>query len=147
MSKIKSGLSGCGKEIKRSVITLSMIDMCWNWRRTVTWVLKADLVLLAIDLLLLPISSWFYQTSALSLVKDGFFSRMLLLESGIILLAGGLIAMSSSIFPSKVREHVFHSGEKWSQETHKKSEAKANLYILTGVLLLLESIASTFLAL
>ena len=121
-----------------------MIVMPWNWRRPLTWVLKVNLAFLAVDLLLLPFLSLFFEVSVPTLVKDGFFSMMLLLDSGIIFLAGGLIAMSSSIFPSKVREHVFHSDEKWSQKKHKKSEAKANLYILTGVLLFLESIVSAF---
>jgi len=137
-------LSWDGEEIKRSLLTLLMIIMAWNWRRPLTWVLKVNLAFLVIDLLLLPFLSLFFKVSAFTLVKDGFFSMMLLLESGIIFLAGGLVAMSSSIFPSKVREHVFHSDEKWSQEKHKKSEAKANLYILAGVLLFLESIVSAF---
>lgn len=118
--------------------------MPWNWLRSVTWALKVNLAFLIIDLLLLPFFSLFFEVSVLMLVKDGFFSTMLLLDSGIIFLVGGLIAFSSSIFPSKVKEHVFHSEEKWSQEKHRKSERKANLYILTGILLFLESIVSGF---
>jgi hypothetical protein len=121
-----------------------MIVMPWNWRRSVTWILKVNLAFLIINLLLLPFLSSFFKVSVLSLVRDGFFSMLLLLDSGIIFLVGGLIAMSSSIFPSKVREYVFHSDEKWSQEKHKKSQMKANLYILMGVLLFLESIVSGF---
>lgn len=132
------------KEIKRSLLILLMIVMPWNWRRPVTWVLKVNLTFLVFDLLLLSFSSLFFQVSMLTLVKGGFFSMILLLDSGIIFLVGGLIAMSSSIFPSKIREHIFHSDEGWSQEKHKKSERKANLYILTGVLLFLESIVSGF---
>lgn len=112
-----------------------------------TWVLKINLIFLVINLLLLPFLSLFFKVSMPMLVKAGFFSMILLLESGIIFLVGGLIAMSSSIFPSKIREHVFHSGEKWSKEKHERSEAKANLYILTGVVLFLESVVSTFLVL
>ena len=121
-----------------------MIVMPSDWRRSVTWVLKINLAFLVVDLLLLPFLSLFLKASVLALVKGGFFSMILLLESGVIFLMGGLIAFSSSIFPSKVKEHVFHSGEDWSQEKHKKSEKRANLYILTGVLLFLESIASGF---
>jgi len=124
-----------------------MIVMPWNWRRLVTWVLKVNLVFLVIDLLLLPFLSLFFKVSVFTLVKGGFFSMVLLFEAGIIFLVGGLIAMSSSIFPSKIREHVFHSGEEWSKEKHERSEARANLYILTGVVLFLESLVSTFLVL
>ena len=123
-----------------------MIDMPWNWRQPVTWVLKVNLTFLAIDLLLLLFLSLFLGVSVLSLVKAGFFPMMLLLDCGIIFLAGGLIAMSYSIFPSKIREYVFHSDE-WSEEKQKKSERKANLYILTGIILFLESFASAFLIL
>jgi hypothetical protein len=55
--------------------------------------------------------------------------------------------MSSSIFSSKIREYVFHSGEEWSKEKHERSEARAVLYILTGVVLFLESLALVFLGL
>jgi NADH:ubiquinone oxidoreductase subunit 5 (subunit L)/multisubunit Na+/H+ antiporter MnhA subunit len=132
------------KEIKISVITLVMIIMPWNWRRSGIWVLKVNLAFLVIDLLLLPFLALFFEVSVFTLAKDGFFPSMLLLDSGIIFLAGGLVAMSSSIFPSKVREHVFHSGEQWSQEKHKKSESKANVYIFTGVVLFLESVVLGF---
>ena len=121
-----------------------MMAMPWNWRRPVTWVLKVNLIILVIDLLLLPFLSLFFRVSVLTLVRGGVFSMILLLESGIVFLVAGLIAMSSSIFPSKVREHIFHSGEEWSQEKHKKSEEKANVYILMGTLLFLESVISGF---
>jgi hypothetical protein len=135
------------QKIKRSLLTLFMIVMPWNWRRAVTWVLKVNLIFLAINLLLPPFLSLFFKVSVFTLVKGGFFSMVLLFESGIIFLVGGLIAMSSSIFPSKIREYVFHSGEKWSKEKHERSEARAILYILTGVVLFLESLASIFLGL
>lgn len=115
-----------------------------SWRRTITWVLKVNFVFFVIDLLLLLFSSLFFKVSMSMLVEDGFFSMILLFESGIIFLVGGLIAMSSSIFPSKIREHVFHSDEEWSQEKHKRGQMKANLYILTGALLFLESVISGF---
>ncbi len=119
-----------------------MMGMPQNWRPALIWVLRVNFVFLAIDLLLLLFLSIFLKVTVFTLVEDGFFSLILLLDSGIIFLIGGLIAMSSSIFPSKVREHVLHSDEKWSQETHKKSEKKANLYILAGILLFLESLVS-----
>ena len=124
-----------------------MIYMPWNWRQPVLWVLKVNLTFLIIDLLLLLFLSLLLRVDLFSLVRAGFFPMTLLLNSGIVFLAGGLIAMSSSIFPSKIREYVFHSDEKWSKEKQKKSERKANLYILTGVVLFLESLVSTYLIL
>lgn len=130
------------KEIKRSLLKFLVIDMPWNWQRSIAWALKVNLAFLAINLSLLLFLSLFLKVSVVTLVKDDFFPKILLLDSGILFLVGGLIAMSSSIFPSKIREHVLRSDEKWSLEKHKKSETKANLYILTGVLLLLESVVS-----
>ena len=121
-----------------------MIVMRWNLRRPVTWILKVNLIFLAIDLALLPLLSLFLKVNIFTLVNNGFFPMILLLDSGIVFLMGGLIAMSSSIFPSKVREHVFRTGDKWSPAKHKKSQIKANLYILMGILLFLESIVSGF---
>ena len=97
--------------------------------------MKVNLILLLIDFLALLFLSLILRVDAFTLVQNDFFSMIVLLESGVVFLVGGLIAMSSSIFPSKVREHVFHSDEEWSQEKHKKSERKANLYILIGILL------------
>ena len=124
-----------------------MIYMPWNWRQPVLWVLKVNLAFLVIDLLLLLFLALLLRVSVFSLVKAGFFPMALLLNSGIVFLAGGLIAMSSSIFPSEIREYVFHSDEKWSEERQKKSERKANLYILAGIILFLESVISTYLIL
>ena len=121
-----------------------MIHMPWNWRQPILWVLKVNLFFLVIDLLLLLFLALLLRVSVFSLVKAGFFPMTLLLDSGIVFLAGGLMAMSSSIFPSKIREHVLHSDEKWSEERQKKSERKANLYILTGIVLFLESVISTY---
>ena len=93
---------------------------------------------------MLPVFSVFLDYDITNLVASGYFSRILLLNSGIVFLVGGLIAMSSSIFPSKIREHIFHAKEAWSPEEHKKSEAKANLYLILGILLFIESILAAF---
>ncbi|NIW80485.1 MAG: hypothetical protein GWN16_13960 [Calditrichae bacterium] len=135
------------QKIKRSLLILFVIVMPWNWRRSIFWVLKVNFIFLAINLLSLLFLSLFFKVGVFTLAKDGFFSMVLLFESGIIFLVGGLVAMSSSIFSSKIREYVFHSGEKWSKEKHERSEARAILYILTGIVLFLESLASVFLGL
>ncbi len=113
--------------------------MHWNWRLIIIWIMKVNLFFWIADLLLLPFLSFFLGVDMLTLMLSGYFSTMLFVDSGIIFLIGGLIAFSSSIFPSKIREHFFHSRENWSLEKQKQSEAKANLYILSGIILLLES--------
>jgi len=122
-----------------------MIDMPNGWRKSVTWAIKVNLLILAIDLVLLLTWSLLYDINILAPVSRDFFPLLLLLEAGLVFLIGGTIAMASSIFPSKIREHVFHSEEKWSKEKLKKGEARANLYILAGIFLFLESVGLAFL--
>lgn len=118
--------------------------MSTKWKESIIWIIKANLILLIVDSLLLPILSLFLNQYIPTLITSGYYSKILLLNSGIIFLAGGLVAMSSSIFPSKIREHVFHTEETWSPEKQKKGEAKANLYIIAGVLLFIESMFVAF---
>ena len=118
-----------------------------KWKQKATWVLRTNLITLALDMLILFILSLVLKVEMAVLVESGFFPSILLLNSGALFLAGGLIAMTSSLFPSKIREYVFHSREKWSQEGQKKGERRANLYILAGIALFLESLALSTLAL
>ena len=127
--------------------TLLEIDVPLNWKQQATWILKANLVALTINFLILFLLSLFLQVDMIALVRGGFFPTILLLDSGFLFLAGGLIAMAPTIFPSKIREYIFHSHEEWSQERHRKGEKRANLYILAGIVLFLESLASASLVL
>jgi NADH:ubiquinone oxidoreductase subunit 5 (subunit L)/multisubunit Na+/H+ antiporter MnhA subunit len=120
--------------------------MSWNWRQGFSWILRVNLIFLAIDALLLPLLALFSKTDIFTISLSGYFSTMLLLNSGILFFAGGIIAFSSSIFPTKVRELLFHKEEQWSQDKHRKSEEKANLYILAGILLFVESLVSVLFA-
>lgn len=121
-----------------------MIVMAADWLKSVVWALRVNFIILLFDLILLAI--WLLLQSANLIVpmRRDLFSVLLFLESALVFLAGGVVAMSSSIFPSKIREHFFRSKEEWSAEKHKKSEARANLYILAGVFLFLESLGLTF---
>ena len=111
-----------------------------DWRKSVIWTLKVNLTVLTVDFLLLLLWLLLANWNILAPMRKDFLPLLLLLEAGLVFLIGGAIAMSSAIFPSKIREHVFHSGEEWSKEKLKKGEAKANLYILAGAFLFLESL-------
>jgi len=114
--------------------------MSQNWRQSLTWVLRVNIIFLVIDIVLLPILAVFYSIDVLTAIRNGYLTTMLFIESGVIFLAGGAIAMSGSIFFSKIKEHFFHSEERWSAEKQKKNEQKANLYILAGAFMFLESL-------
>jgi hypothetical protein len=121
--------------------------MSKNWRQPLIWILKANVIALVVDLVFLALLVVLMNLDVFVLIRDGYFPKMLLLEAGIVFLIGGVVAMSSSIFPSKVREHFLHSEEKWSIEKLRKGEKKANLYILTGILLFTESVVASYLVL
>lgn len=117
-----------------------MMVMLSKWRQPLLWILRVNSVFIVIDFLLLLVWAAFLNSTSLVWFKSGYLSMMLLLEAGLVFLAGGLVAMSSSIFANKVRNYVFHSDEKWSVERGKKTERKANLCILTGGILFIESL-------
>lgn len=122
-----------------------MMNIASNWQKSLLWVLRANAIIVAIDLVCLAVWLLLQNANLVAPVRKDFFAVLLLLESALVFLAAGAVAMSTSIFPSKVREYFFRSKEKWSSERHKKSEARANLYILVGILLFLESVGLTFL--
>ena len=74
----------------------------------------------------------------------GIFPTLLLLESGLVLLAGSLSVLSSTVFFSKVRQYVFHSKEKWSMDEYKRGERRALPYILIGAMLFGETMLLSF---
>jgi hypothetical protein len=107
---------------------------CW---RFAVWVLKVNISLLIIDFLILALMSFFLKVNIVNIVV---FSMLLLLESGITFLVGGILVISSSIFPSKIREQIFHTEKSLSLEKHQRSQKKANQYILVGVFLFFEAL-------
>ncbi len=106
--------------------------------------LKANILVWLINLATLAFSSLIGQ-SWTSLINSGYFPKILLLETGIALLIGGAMAFSGSVSPSKVKEQVTHSKENWSMENLRKSEKKANMYIILAVLLFVQSLLVSFL--
>lgn len=114
--------------------------MSASLRKSLFWVLRANFVVLLIDLILLLIWLALQNEGLMPPVRKDFLAVLLLLEAALVFLAGGAIVMSASVFANKFREYFFHSKEKWSAEKLRKSESSANLYILTGILLFLESI-------
>lgn len=117
-----------------------MMRMAADWRKSLFWALKVNFIIIVIDLVIF--ASWLLLQSANLVVpvRRDFVTVLLFLESALVFLTGGAVAMSTSIFPTKIREHFFRSKEKWSTEKHRKSEARANLYILVGIFLFVESL-------
>ena len=121
-----------------------MISMAVDWRKSLFWALKVNFAIVVIDAILLAIGFVLQSASIIAPLRRDFVIILLLLESALVFLTGGAVAMSTSIFPTKVREHFFRSKEEWSAEKHKKSEARANLYILVGIFLFIESLGLAF---
>lgn len=109
------------------------------WRRLFVWVLKGNLIIWAINVVLLGLlgltgSSWS------TLVFSSYFSKIVLFETGICFVVGGALAFSGSVLPSKTKEYVLKSDEQWSIEKLRKSEKRANRYLILAIFLLVESI-------
>ena len=121
-----------------------MMRMAADWRKSLFWALKVNFIIIVIDVVLLAIGLLLQNASIIAPIRRDFVMILLLLESALVFLTGGAVAMSTSIFPTKIREHFFRSKEKWSAEKHKKSESRANLYILVGIFLFVESLGLAF---
>ena len=95
--------------------------------------------MLALDLVTVALYSLFLGADLVTQFFRGLLPMLLLLEAGLIFLAGGLSVLSSTVFFTKVREYVFHSEEKWSMDKYRLSERGALPYMIVGVMLLGES--------
>ena len=110
-------------------------DMSY-WRRSLIWVLKVNLILLAVNVIV-------FATLRLSFgwATSGFFSIIFLLETGVSFLVGGAIAFSGSALPSK----MLKKKEEWSIDKLRGSEKKANKYLILAVFLFVECLIAAFL--
>lgn len=115
-----------------------------RWRQSLIWMARANGVIWLVNLALLAVLSLF-GFSWLSLLLTGYLSKMFFLETGLVLLIGGAMAFSGGVFPSKVREHFGGSSEKWSVEKLRKSEKRANMYLVLGFLLFVQCLLVSFL--
>lgn len=97
------------------------------------------MVVWAINVLLLVVLV-LLSSSLANLVSLHFFSIITLLETGTAFLVGGALAFSGSILPSKAKDYVFKSEEKWSVDKLRESEKRANKYLILAVVLFVESI-------
>lgn len=94
---------------------------------------------LALNLVILATYS-FLKGVAFSALVCGSLELLLLLEAGILLLAGGAHVVTSGVSFGKIRERVFNSRE-WSPEELRRSERRALPFVMAGVLILAESLA------
>jgi hypothetical protein len=105
---------------------------------------KWNIYLLVLDVGGLFLFSLVSGQSAVEILDLRYLPTLLFLEAAIPLLIGSTFELSSSIFFSKIREYVFHSGEKWSIEDYDQGRRRAFPYLLLGIYLLLEAFASSF---
>ena len=111
------------------------------WQKISIWVLKADLVVWAIN----AVSYAILSLSGLSGATFGFFSKIALLETGISFLVGGALAFSGSVLPNKAKGQITRKDEDWSIEKLRSSERRANKYLVLAVILFVECLAASFL--
>jgi hypothetical protein len=111
-----------------------------SWRTYLLWLFKGNIVIWASNGVFLALTLLFGY-SIVDLLKGGFFTKLTLLETGIVFVLAGAIAFSGSILPSKAREQLFKSeDDEWSLEKLKKSEKSANRYLMLAAVLFVESL-------
>ena len=105
----------------------------------VIWLLKAILVVWAINGILIPILVLFgYNVS--DVISSGYLSKITFLETGIALLVGGAVAFLGSASASKTKELINKTQEEWSIDKLKESEKRANRYFIFAVIMFAQSI-------
>jgi len=112
-----------------------------NWRKSFLWVLKANLVIWVINSALFGVFFLIGVRGA----SSGFFSKIMLLETGVSFLVGGAVAFSGSALPSKAKGQILRKDEDWSIEDLRSSEKKANKYLILAVILFVECLVASFL--
>jgi hypothetical protein len=114
-----------------------------TWRAFSIWLLKATLIILAVNALFLAVLS-ISGNSLNSIIFSSFFSKITLFESGATFLIGGALAFSGSVLIGKAKEQLLKSEEKWSMEKLRKRENTANKYIAFAVILFFASLIISF---
>ena len=108
------------------------------------WILKANLVIWLINVVAFGV----FVAAGFELniiLNQSFFSKLVLLETGVTFLVGGFFAFSGSALQNKTREHLLKKEEKWSIETLKNKEKRANKYIILAAVLFVQSLVIGFL--
>ena len=113
------------------------------WLATGIWILKVNLLVWAINALLLILFA-LLGSSLTGLFSSGFFSKLTLVETGIALIVAGAIAFSGSVSASKTKEYIRKSDEQWSIDKLRGREKIANKYIILALLIFAESLAISF---
>jgi hypothetical protein len=70
---------------------------------------------------------------------------ILFIESSLLFLFGGLSSLSDTIFINKVRQFFFEYKENWDVKRSIENFKKNDLYILEGLLLIIESVLLSYL--
>ena len=110
-----------------------------SWKYQLKWILKLNIIIWVVNGLLFALLS-FASRDPVATLFSSFLSKILLFETGVTFLIGGLLAFTGSILYSKTREYIAKKEENWSIETLKKSEKKANKYLLLALVLFIQSI-------
>ena len=111
------------------------------------WLLKGNLVIWVVNTMLFALFALLGFGWA-NLVVLGYFSKITFLETGAAFLIGGALAFSGSILPSKAKVQILKTAdEPWSMEKLRKSEKKANKFIVFALILFVESLVVALLGL
>ena len=122
-----------------------MITLAMNtelWKLTAKWELEATIILWFINFVVFLVFT--FGVSGFQLNSSSLFSKLTFVETGITLLAGGIIAFSGSVSASKSKEFISKTEQHWTVHKLRSREKQANKYLLLAALLFLQSIIISF---
>jgi len=106
-----------------------------QWKRVLAFCTKLfiySIIIVLIDLVLILA----FTRGETNIVQ--IFSFVMLVEGGIVLIVGGVTASYSSLY-AKLSEVVFHT-EPWNAKRQKEVEINARVWIIVGIILVIEAL-------
>ena len=100
--------------------------------------MKMNIMFILVNILLSTSWALLNSSDLVASLKDKV-PFLLLIESALLLLFGGLSSFSDTIFVNKVRQYIYQSKENWNAQKSMENIRKNDVYILEGLLLIAES--------
>jgi len=112
------------------------------WKQVAKWEIKAIMILWIINFLVFVVFT--FLMNGFQIISSALFSKLTFVETGMALIAGGIIAFSGSVSASKSKEFISKTEQHWTLDKLRSREKQANKYLLLSALLFLQSIIISF---
>jgi hypothetical protein len=111
-------------------------------KQILKWEVKAILIIWIVNLSFIVISTIILTDFRFN--SNAILSKLTFVETGIILLVGGIISFLGSVSASKNKEFISKTEEHWTIDILRSREKQANKYLILSALLFVQSIIISF---